>query len=86
MPAMSVSSAPWTLEPDVETFGGLLCQDLPIKGVRVVFLLSALLTSLLAGRFLRERDAAVADYHHVLLVVTAAFMLLAQELAVRLPR
>ncbi len=76
---MSVSSAPWTLEPDVETFGGLLCQDLPIKGVRVVFLLSALLTSLLAGRFLRERDAAVADYHHVLLVVTAAFMLLAQS-------
>jgi NADH-quinone oxidoreductase subunit N len=76
---MSVSNAPWTLEPDVETFGGLLCQDLPIEGVRVVFLLSALLTSLLAARFLRDRDAAVADYHHVLLVVTAAFMLLAQS-------
>jgi tetratricopeptide (TPR) repeat protein len=58
---MSVSNAPWTLEPDVETFGGLLCQDLPIEGVRVVFLLSALLTSLLAARFLRDRDAAVAD-------------------------
>jgi NADH-quinone oxidoreductase subunit N len=67
------------LEPNVETFGGLLCQDLPIKGVRAVFLLSALLTSFLAARVLRERDAAVADYHHVLLVVTAAFMLLAQS-------
>ena len=76
---MSLCDAPWSLEPNVETFGGLLCQDLPIKGVRAVFLLSALLTSLLAARFLRERDAAVADYHHVLLVVTAAFMLLAQS-------
>ena len=47
--------------------------------MRLVFLLSALLTSFLAERFLRERDAAVADYHHVLLVVTAAFMLLVQS-------
>ena len=76
---MSLCDAPWSLEPNVETFSGLLCQDLPIKGVRAVFLLSALLTSFLAERFLRERDAAVADYHHVLLVVTAAFMLLAQS-------
>jgi NADH-quinone oxidoreductase subunit N len=75
---MSVVTGPWTQPTDVESFAGLLRQNLPTDGVRAVFLLSALLTSFLAARFLRERDAAVADYHHVLLVVTAAFMLLAQ--------
>jgi len=49
------------------------------QGVRLTFLLSALLTSFLAGRFFRDRAAPIADYHHVLLVVTAAFMLLAQS-------
>lgn len=74
---MALSSGPWTT--DAETFAGLLRQNLPFAGVRMVFLLSALLTSFLAEDFLRARDAAVADYHHVLLVVTAAFMLLAQS-------
>jgi len=76
---MSVVAGPWTQAADVESFAGLLRQNLPTDGVRAVFLLSALLTSFLAERFLRERDAAVADYHHVLLVVTAAFMLLVQS-------
>ncbi len=76
---MSLLAGPWTQAADVTAFAGLLRQNLPIDGVRLVFLLSALLTSLLAARFLRERDVAVADYHHVLLVVTAAFMLLAQS-------
>lgn len=76
---MSVVAGPWTEAADVEPFAGLIRQNLPIDGVRAVFLLSTLLTSFLAGNFLRERDAAVADYHHVLLVVTAAFMLLAQS-------
>jgi NADH-quinone oxidoreductase subunit N len=76
---MALSGGPWALPPDAEPFAGLLRQNLPLAGVRVVFLLSALLTSFLAERFLRDRDAAVADYHHVLLVVTAAFMLLAQS-------
>ena len=76
---MALCSGPWTLSPEISSFAGLLRQNLPTAGVRVVFLLSALLTSLLAGRFLRERDVAVADYHHVLLVVTAAFMLLVQS-------
>jgi hypothetical protein len=49
------------------------------QGIRCTFLLSALLTSFLAGRFFKERPAPIADYHHVLLVVTAAFMLLAQS-------
>jgi NADH-quinone oxidoreductase subunit N len=76
---MALTTGPWTQSADVASFAGLLRQNLPTDGVRTVFLLSALLTSFLAERFLRERDAAVADYHHVLLVVTAAFMLLAQS-------
>ena len=68
---MSLVAGPWTQAADVESFAGLLRQNLPTDGVRAVFLLSALLTSFLAERFLGERDAAVADYHHVLLAVTA---------------
>ena len=76
---MALTTGPWTQSADVASFAGLLRQNLPTDGVRTVFLLSALLTSFLAEGFLRDRDAAVADYHHVLLVVTAAFMLLAQS-------
>ena len=73
-----VPQAGWKLAEDVATFAGLLRQNLPCE-VRLVFLFSALLTSFVADRFLRDRGAAVADYHHVLLVVTAAFMLLVQS-------
>jgi NADH-quinone oxidoreductase subunit N len=76
---MALTTGPWVQSADVASFAGLLRQNLPTDGVRMVFLLSALLTSFLAEGFLRDRDAAVADYHHVLLVVTAAFMLLAQS-------
>jgi NADH-quinone oxidoreductase subunit N len=76
---MALTTGPWVQSADVASFAGLLRQNLPTDGVRMVFLLSALLTSFLAEGFLRQRDAAVADYHHVLLVVTAAFMLLAQS-------
>lgn len=74
---MALAAGPWAAEG--EAFAGLLRQNLPFAGVRMVFLLSALLTSFLAEGFLRDRDAAVADYHHVLLVVTAAFMVLVQS-------
>jgi len=76
---MALTTGPWTPTNDIESFAGLLRQNLPFGGVRLIFLLSALLTSFLAEGFLRQRDAAVADYHHVLLVVTAAFMLLVQS-------
>jgi NADH-quinone oxidoreductase subunit N len=60
-------------------FRGLLRVQLEnSESVRLVFLACALGTSLLAGRFLRDRGVSVADYHHVLLIVTAAFMLLAR--------
>ena len=63
----------------VTTFAGLLQVTDLTMGFRLTFLVSALLTSFLATRFLTEREAVIADYHHVLLVVTAAFMLLVQS-------
>lgn len=73
------SAAGWKVAADTASFAGLLRQNLPFDGVRLVFLSSALLTSFVSERFLRAREANVADYHHVVLVVTAAFMLLAQS-------
>lgn len=71
--------AAWTQPADATLFGGLLRHNLPMPWVRLVFLSSALLTSVMAGRFLVARGAGLADYHHVLLAVTAAFMLLVQS-------
>jgi NADH-quinone oxidoreductase subunit N len=70
----------WNPAESTTFFAGLtkLSAD-SAQGFRITFLLSALLTSFLAGRFFKERPAPIADYHHVLLVVTAAFMLLAQS-------
>ena len=61
------------------TFAGLLQLSDVTCGFRLTFLISALLTSFVATRFLEERHAVVADYHHVVLVITAAFMLLTQS-------
>ena len=58
---MALTNGPWIQPTDVESFAGLLRQNLPTDGVRIVFLLSALLTSFLAEGFLRERDAAIPD-------------------------
>jgi NADH-quinone oxidoreductase subunit N len=71
--------AAWRQLPETQLFGGLIRHNLPMDGVRMVFLASALLTSLMAGRFLTARGAGLADYHHVLLAVTASFMLLVQS-------
>ncbi len=75
----AIPDAAWTQGADVSLFGGLLRHNLPMPEVRAVFLSSAFLTSVLAGRFLTARGAGLADYHHVLLAVTAAFMLLVQS-------
>lgn len=60
--------------PD-ELFGGLLTQQDVLW--RLLFIGCALLASLMASRFFRARDADDAEYHHVLLLVTAALMVLA---------
>jgi len=61
------------------SFGGLLVQDESTQLWRQVFLLCALLTSLVGGRFFRDRGADEAEFHHLLLLVTAALMILAQS-------
>lgn len=60
-------------------FGGLLLQDESTHLWRQVFLLCALLTSLVGGRFFRSRGADEAEFHHLLLLVTAALMILSQS-------
>jgi NADH-quinone oxidoreductase subunit N len=60
-------------------FGGLLLQDEVTSSWRQVFLLCALLTSLIGSRFFRQRGADEAEFHHILLLITAALMLLAQS-------
>lgn len=60
-------------------FGGLLLQDESTHLWRQLFLLCALLTSLVGGRFFRQRGADEAEFHHLLLLVTASLMVLAQS-------
>lgn len=60
-------------------FGRLLLQDGSTHLWRLLFLICALLTSLVGGRFFRQRGADEAEFHHVLLLVTAALMVLAQS-------
>ena len=60
-----------------ELFGGLLAQQDVLW--RLLFIGCALLTSLVASRFFRDREGNDAEYHHVLLLVTAALMVLAQS-------
>jgi len=60
-------------------FAGLVEQDAFTGTWRSLFILCALLTSLIGSRFFRSRGADEAEFHHVLLVLTAALMLLAQS-------
>lgn len=60
-------------------FAGMLDHDVTSTPFwRLLFIGCALLTSLIASRFIREREGDDAEYHHVLLLVTAALMVLAQ--------
>ncbi len=59
-------------------FAGLVQQDAFTGTWRLLFLLCALLTSLIGSRFFRVRGADEAEFHHVLLALTAGLMVLAQ--------
>lgn len=61
-----------------ETFSGLLQHGLSGQMMRAFFLMAALLTCLLARVALARQPVARVEFYHVLLVVTAAMMLLAQ--------
>jgi NADH-quinone oxidoreductase subunit N len=61
-----------------ETFSGLLQHSVTGQMMRAFFLLAALLTCLLARITLARQQVPRVEFYHVLLVVTAAMMLLAQ--------
>lgn len=62
-----------------ETFNGLLFHGTSGQLMRVFFVLSALFVCLLARVTLPRHTAPRVEFHHILLVVTAAMMLLAQS-------
>jgi NADH-quinone oxidoreductase subunit N len=62
-----------------EVFNGLLSFTLAGQAMRVFLLLSSILVSLLARVTLARRSAPRVEFHHIVLVVTAALMLLVQS-------
>ncbi len=60
-------------------FAGLVEQGPFTAAWRLLFILCALLTSLIGSRFFASRGADEAEFHHVLLVLTAGLMVLAQS-------
>jgi len=61
------------------TFSGLLLHSHAGQVMRVFFLLAALLTCVLARVSLAKQPMPRVEFHHILLVVTGAMMLLAQS-------
>lgn len=61
------------------TFGGLLQHSAAGHIARVYFMLSSLLVSFLAGICLPRTKMPRVEFYHILMVVTAALMLLAQS-------
>lgn len=60
-------------------FGGLLVQDAFGSWMRLFFIGSSIVVVHLAGLFLRRQDVAHVELFHLILVVTAGFMLLVQS-------
>jgi NADH-quinone oxidoreductase subunit N len=61
------------------TFNGLLMQSPQGQLMRVFFLLSSVLVSILARASLPAQRVPRVEFHHIVLVVTAAMMLLVQS-------
>ncbi len=62
-----------------DTFGGLLRHTEGGQFMRVYFLVSAIVVCLLATVTLQRRPVPKAEFHHAVIVVTAALMLLVQS-------
>ncbi len=62
-----------------DTFGGLLRHTEGGQFMRVFFLLSAIMVCLLATVTLARQAAPRVEFHHIVIVVTAALMLLVQS-------
>jgi NADH-quinone oxidoreductase subunit N len=65
--------------PYGSAFNGLLVLGPPGQLMRVFFLLSSILVSILARVSLSRREVPRVEFHHIVLVVTAAMMLLIQS-------
>jgi len=65
--------------PTVETFNGLLMQSPTGQLFRVFFLLSSILVTVLARVSLSRQPGPRVEFHHIVLVVSAAAMLLVQS-------
>lgn len=62
----------------VESFNGLLLQDMSGQLMRIFFVVSSILVTALARLTLRHQAMPKVEFYHIVLVVTAAMMLLAQ--------
>jgi NADH-quinone oxidoreductase subunit N len=60
-------------------FGGLLVQDTLGSWMRLFFIASSVVVVHLAGEFLRRQALVHVELYHIILVVTAGFMLLVQS-------
>jgi NADH-quinone oxidoreductase subunit N len=69
----------WDFAQGQETFSGLLAHTQAGQVMRVFFLLSALFVCMLARVTLARQPMPRVEFYHIVLVVTAAMMLLAQS-------
>lgn len=65
-------------DPSVVIFNGLIATGSFTPEWRMLFLICALLTSLIGTRFFQAREVDEAEFHHLLLLVTVALMVLSQ--------
>ncbi|MDP2136860.1 MAG: proton-conducting transporter membrane subunit, partial [Candidatus Didemnitutus sp.] len=61
------------------TFGGLLLHSMPGQFARVFFVISSLLVCFIAGLVLPRSKMPRVEFYHIVMVVTAAMMLLVQS-------
>lgn len=60
-------------------FGGLLAQSANGDWMRLFFVFASICVTHLGGVFLRRQALAHVEFHHLVLIVTAGFMVLAQS-------
>ncbi len=61
------------------TFGGLILHSMPGQFARVFFVISSLLVCFIAGLVLPRSKMPRVEFYHIVMVVTAAMMLLVQS-------
>ncbi|HSH08929.1 MAG TPA: NADH-quinone oxidoreductase subunit N [Oceanipulchritudo sp.] len=76
--ALGISSNCGRTEADV-LFGGLVTQDNPTDWMRLFFLGCSIFVTHIGSVFLRKQNLAKVELYHLILVVTAAFMVLVQS-------